>query len=127
MKTSIVKTYKWSAKNATKLFQEDLIKMEKKGYYPVSQNWAPWAYWCQDFFVAILLCIILIWIIIFLYMLFVKPNWTLTVTYKLDKNILSNNTKNKDEDKYENEKICPMCAEYVKSKAKICRFCKYEF
>lgn len=27
----------------------------------------------------------------------------------------------------DNEKECPQCAEMVKSKAKICRFCRYEF
>ena len=28
---------------------------------------------------------------------------------------------------YKDTKDCPMCAETVKAKAKICRFCKHEF
>jgi hypothetical protein len=37
-----------------------------------------------------------------------------------------NNYVNED-DYYEEEKECPECAEYVKMKAKICRFCGYSF
>ena len=47
--------------------------------------------------------------------------------------ILAKNLKEEEEDKEEFKKViienkeCPMCAESVKARAKICRFCSYEF
>ena len=52
-------------------------------------------------------------------MIIVKPNGSLTVTYEL-----KNQTKAIDNT---DKKECPQCAEDVKFKAKICRYCKHEF
>ncbi len=111
---TIVKTYKGNQEQATSAFRTDAEKMAIKGYFPTSQVWAPGSYGCGSFVVALLLCFILIGLLIFVYMLIVKPAGTLTVTYALAPPM-------------EAEKICPQCAERVKAAATLCRFCGYTF
>jgi hypothetical protein len=120
----IVRNYRGTQSDATRNFKRDSVIMAEKGYYPTSQNWSPGSYGCGSFTLALLLCIILIGILVFIYMLIVKPDGTLSVTYELKK---ENNQI--VEKKIENlkEKECPECAEMVKEKAKICRFCRHEF
>jgi len=116
----IVKTYNGNQATANELYQKDALKMADQGYVPISQSWAPGAYGCGSFIIAFLLCFILIGFIIFFYMLFVKPNGALSVTYELRKDnskILSASE----------EKTCPRCAEQVKLAAKVCRFCGHNF
>jgi len=80
----VVKIYKGSSESFTlAAFQADAAKMAQQGYFPISQTWAPGAYGCESFLLAILLCIVLIGIIVFIYMLIVKPPGTLSVTYEL--------------------------------------------
>lgn len=52
------------------------------GYVPVSQSWAPGSWGCGAFLVALLLAFVLVGILVFIYMLLVKPAGTLTVTYQ---------------------------------------------
>ena len=120
----IVKNYKGTQSDATRYFKRDSLKMVEKGYYPTSQNWSPGSYGCGSFILALLLCLILIGILVFIYMLIVKPDGILSVTYELkkeNKGIVENKTKKLE------EKACPECAEMVKEKAKICRFCRHQF
>lgn len=116
----IVKTYKGSQQKATQLFQEDALEMAEKGYFPTSQSYTPGSYGCGAFLLALLLCVLIIGIIAFIYMLIVKPDGVLSVTYEYRiptaQKIFSNE-----------EKTCPQCAEQVKAAAKLCRFCGYEF
>lgn len=79
----IVKTYKGNQAKATAAFQADAAKMAKQGYVPISQDWAQGSYGCGAFLVALLLCAVLIGILVFIYMVIVKPPGTLTVTYQL--------------------------------------------
>ena len=120
----IVRNYKGTQSDATGNFKRDSVKMAEKGYYPTSQNWSPGSYGCWSFILALLLCIILIGILVFIYMLIVKPDGTLSVTYELKKE--NNEIVEKKNGNLE-EKECPECAEMVKEKAKICRFCRHEF
>ena|SRR5690554_5782968 len=120
----IVRNYKGTQSDATRNFKRDSIKMAEKGYFPTSQNWSPGSYGCGSFILALLLCIILIGILVFIYMLIVKPDGTLSVTYELKKE--GNEIVEKKNENLK-EKECPECAEMVKEKAKICRFCRYEF
>ena len=78
----VVKNYTGSSESATEDFQADSFRMGNKGYYPISQSWTPGSYGCGSFIVALLLCFIFIGILVFIYMLIVKPEGTLTVTYE---------------------------------------------
>jgi hypothetical protein len=121
-KQVIVKTYKGNEARATTLFREDASRMADQGYFPTSQTWAPGAYGCGSFLIALVLCFLLVGILIFIYMLFVKPDGALTVTYALRVDALSSKTLTNAP-----EKTCPKCAEQVKDAATICRFCGHSF
>jgi len=108
---NIVWWYEGSEAIARAAFLKDAQKRSKEGYYPVSENYTPGRYSGWDFLFALLLCFILIGIIVFIYMLIVKPKGRLTVTYEYRK--------------AENEIACPMCAEKIKAAAKVCRFCNH--
>jgi len=110
----IAKTYRGRQEQATELFKKDSLTMATQGYSPTSQSYMPGSYGCGEFIIALLLCFILIGILIFIYMLIVKPNGTLSVTYEYRRVTMA-------------EKICPKCAEQVKAAAKVCRFCHHEF
>jgi ribosomal protein L40E len=84
--------------------------MAARGYFPVSQMWAPGQWSTSAFIIALLLCVTVIGILVFIYMVLVKPAGTLTVTYERRE-----------------EKICPRCAERVKTAALVCRFCGHQF
>ncbi|MEQ1560156.1 MAG: zinc ribbon domain-containing protein [Methyloglobulus sp.] len=112
-KKHIIEEYLGSEAQARKTYLKDAEKKAKKGYYPESENYAQGKYGFGSFIIAFLLCFILIGFIIFIYMLIVKPKGILTVTYKLKE--------------LAQEKLCPKCAETVKSAATVCRFCSYEF
>ena len=58
-------------------------EMIEKGYQPVVQSWADGSWGCGSFLVALLLCFVVIGLVVFVYMLIVKPAGTLTVTYRL--------------------------------------------
>jgi len=116
----IVKNYIGNEDFATAAFKNDVLLMAKNDYYPTSQNYTPGQYGCGSFIIAFILCFLLVGILMFIYMLIVKPDGVLTVTYEYrPEKLLSRN--------YEDEKDCPMCAEKVKLQAKICRYCGHTF
>jgi len=79
----VVRTYQAkSQEQAAQLFQADAGRLAAAGYYPVSQSWAQGQWGCGAFLIALVLCIVLIGILIFIYLLVVKPDGTLTVTYQ---------------------------------------------
>jgi hypothetical protein len=119
----IVKNYKGRSQAAAmSAYQSDAARLASQGYVPVSQSWAPGTYGCASFLVALLLCLLIIGILIFIYMLIVKPPGVLTVTYEL-RSVSTGILKPLPGD----EKVCPRCAEHVKAAAKVCRFCGHEF
>lgn len=79
----IVVSYTGTQAEATAAFREDTIRMAERGYFPSSQTWIPGEYGCGSFLMALLLCVVLIGVLVFIYMLFVKPPGTLTVNYTL--------------------------------------------
>jgi len=85
---SLVKVYLGSQNSAAMKFKTDSVKMEQQGYLPISQSWSPGSYGCSSFIAAILLCIIIgfifggyFWLLVFFYMLIIKPHGNLTVAY----------------------------------------------
>ena len=107
----ITRTYIGNKSNALGRYQKDAVSLAAKGYFPTSQIYTPGTWSFGEFFLALLLCFLLIGILVFIYMIIVKPNGTLTVTYELR----------------EAQKACPRCAEMVMPAALVCRFCGFEF
>jgi hypothetical protein len=124
----IIRTYKGSQGGAQASYQADAARMAAEGYFPTSQNWTPGEYGCGSFLVALLLCFILIGFIIFVYMLIVKPDGTLTVTYEL-RAISESSAEDlsiEDATPAAPRRPCPYCAELILPAARVCRFCSRE-
>jgi hypothetical protein len=128
---TVVRSYRaGSQEGAVQAFQIDAAQWARRGYYPTTQSWAPGSYGCGAFLVALLLCVIVVGIIVFIYMLVVKPEGTLTVTYEFRAPQLSSpqaSIPEHTESAARPTKRCPQCAEDVLAEARICRFCHYEF
>jgi hypothetical protein len=118
----LIRTYVGNEVSATQAYQNDAIQLAKQGYFPTTQSWAPGSYGCGAFLVALVLCLLLIGILIFIYMALVKPAGTLTVTYELRE--LAEKPENAVPTE---EKTCPRCAEKIKAAALVCRYCGNEF
>lgn len=78
----VVRTYKGKPNDAMAAFQRDAASMAQSGYRPIAQTYAPGSWGAGAFIIALLLCLFLIGILIFIYLLIVKPAGTLTVTYQ---------------------------------------------
>ena len=79
----VVRSYKAKSQaEAAGVFQADAARMAASGYYPISQSWAQGSWGCGAFLIALLLCIVLVGILVFIYLLVVKPDGTLIVTYQ---------------------------------------------
>ena len=120
-KSSIVKTYRGKEGAAMRAFQRDADTMAANGYVPTTQEWAPGTYGCGMFILATILCFVLFGILIFIYMLIVKPAGVLSVTYQIHQEPLEMAARSTG------EKTCPQCAERVKTAAVICRYCRFSF
>jgi len=126
----IVKTYSGkSLKVATAAYQADAARMAASGYAPTSQIWSPGEYGCGSFIGALLLCFLLVGIFVFFYMLIVKPDGTLTVTYELraiPETSVADGLPIEVGPPAANRRPCPYCAELILPAARVCRFCARE-
>lgn len=78
----VTRSYRGSAREAAEHFQRDAVELARQGYVPVSQIYTPGSWGCGAFLVALILFLVLIGILIFIYMLIVKPAGVLIVTYE---------------------------------------------
>jgi len=82
---TIVRTYRGHQQSdVVKEFKRDAARLSEIGYIPTSQSWAAGQWGGGAWLAALLLCVILLGTLIFIYMIIVKPEGTLTVTYSLD-------------------------------------------
>lgn len=79
---TLTRTYKGSAAKATAAFQEDAARLARQGYVPINQTYTPGSWGAGAFLIALLLAFLLIGILIFIYLIVVKPDGILTVTYE---------------------------------------------
>jgi len=79
---TITRTYKGNPQEAAAAAQQDAAELAARGYYPTGQSYSPGSWGCGAFLVALLLAIVLIGILIFIYLIIVKPAGTLVVTYE---------------------------------------------
>jgi len=85
---TLVRTYTaHQLSDAVVEFRANADDLAKLGYTPTSQTWAAGQWGCGAWLVALFLCLFLIGILVFIYMLIVKPDGTLTVTYSLREDV----------------------------------------
>lgn len=113
----LVKTYKGKEPDARRAFAADAEAMAAQGYTPKWQNYTPGKHGCGTFVLALILCVAVVGIVIFIYLILVPPPGELTVTYEYSPPLMP----------HQREKTCPKCAESVKAAASVCRFCGHSF
>jgi len=111
-KKNLVKKYRGDVAKARERYLKDAEKKLEEGYYPTSESYIEGKYGTGAFIIALLLCFLVIGILIFIYMLIIKPEGALVVTYELRE--------------IEQEMPCPKCAEKIRAEAKLCRHCGFD-
>lgn len=79
---TFIRTYRGGPRETAEAFQRDAAQLKTRGYVATHQIYTPGSYGCGAFLLALILFLILIGILIFIYMLIVKPAGTLVVTYE---------------------------------------------
>lgn len=84
LQSTIVRTYRGHQQSdVAGQFRADAQSYAVWGYEPSSQSWAAGQWGCGAWLVALALCLLLIGVLVFIYMLIVKPEGTLTATFAM--------------------------------------------
>jgi len=75
------RSYRGSLAKATAAYQCDADAMARQSWFATGQTYQPGSWSGRQFLLALLLCLLLVGILIFIYMLIVKPDGVLVVTY----------------------------------------------
>ena len=144
---TLSRVFKGKPEATAQLMRDETARLEPHGYVAVSQQYVQGQWGSGAFLAALVLCVVLIGLLIFVYMRIVKPEGTLTVTYEhrvQPDQILVPTTSTQAASvsappaatdvsaaalagAQAATKICPQCAETVKAATLICRYCRYEF
>jgi hypothetical protein len=82
LQSTIVRTYRGKQQSDVAVqFRKDAQGYARWGYEPSSQSWASGQWGWGAWLAAFALCLLLVGILVFIYMLIVKPDGTLTVTF----------------------------------------------
>jgi hypothetical protein len=109
---TLVRTYRGSPAEATAKLQDEAPLLARAGFKPTTQVWAAGQWGTGAFLVALVLTIFIVGILALVYMLIVKPEGALTVTFAKGEDAVAEDTMS-----------CPRCAETIKAAALACRFC----
>ncbi len=79
---TLIRRYRGAQRaDALAAFEKDARELAKQGYEPVSQRWAEGQWGAWALLIALVLLFVLVGLLVFMYLLLVKPEGTLTVTY----------------------------------------------
>lgn len=124
---TVIRNYKGKQQgDAGKAYEAEARLLSTAGYRATSQSWAPGQWGAGAFILAVLLFFVLVGILVFIYMILVKPEGTLTVTYALAPAAVASGVA-RAASEADDTKVCPRCAETVKAAALVCRYCGHEF
>jgi hypothetical protein len=84
----VVRTYVGSFAQTAAAFQADASYMAQGGYHPVAQSYEPGNWSGTTLIIALLLCLVAIGFAILTYMLIIRPDGALIVTYQLRPDLL---------------------------------------
>ena len=79
----LTRTYRGNPTDTAIAFQKEASSLAAQGYVPINQMYTPGSWGAGAFVLALVLCFLLIGLLVFLYLLIVKPDGTLSVTYRL--------------------------------------------
>lgn len=80
----VVRTYRGSTQSAAWAFQRDAAAMASAGYSPVSQQYVPGSWGAGPFLLGVVALLFFgLGILVLAYLLIVKPDGTLSVTYAM--------------------------------------------
>lgn len=110
---ALVRTYRGrTPEQAVLAMQSEVGHLRSAGFEPKEQIWAQGQWGAGMFVLAVVLAVVLIGLVVLLFLIVVKPEGSLTVTYR---RVADDDTR-----------PCPRCAEKIKDAAKICRYCNLE-
>jgi hypothetical protein len=118
--------------DANEAFQREAAALAAVGYEPTTQSWAQGQWGCGAFlFGMVMILLVGLGLLIILYLLIVKPDGTLTVTYarRIVEPVVPSQAVVQAPVPVQAgpTKVCPDCAETIQAAARICRYCRHEF